>query len=217
VTPRIALELAVFVAVLVADAFGLVPITLTLGLLPAVWILMRLAREPWSAIGFALPPRPGRALLLGIAAGLAMELLAVHVTSPALGRWLGAEPEHSELDAILRDDLGALVALLALSWALAAFGEELCFRGFLMDRVARSLGGTRAAWIASLVLASALFGWLHAEQNAAGAVQEALSGFLLGVLFLATGRNLTVPIVAHGVSNSLALVLIPLGRYTGQA
>jgi membrane protease YdiL (CAAX protease family) len=215
VTPRIALELAVFAAVLVADAFGLVPITLTLGLLPAVWILMRLAREPWSAIGLSLPPRPGRAILLGIAAGLAMELLAVHVTSPWLGGLLGGEPEHSELEGI-RGRLELLALMLVLNWTLAAFGEELCFRGFLMDRLARALGGARTGWTVALLATSALFGWLHAEQGPAGAVQEALSGLLLGLLFLATGRNLTVPIVAHGVSNSLAFVLLYLGRYTGQ-
>lgn len=216
-TPRIALELSVFAAVLVADAFGLVPVTLTVGLLPAVWILVRLARERWADLGFALPPRPARAILLGVVLGLALELLAVHVTSPALGRRLGAEPEHSELDAIVRGDLGGLLVMLVLSWTLAAFGEELCFRGFLMDRLARALGASRAAWAVALLASSALFGWLHAEQGLAGAVQEALSGLLLGALFLATGRNLTVPIVAHGVSNSLAFVLIYLGRYTGQA
>lgn len=215
-TLRIAFELSVFAAVLVADAFGLVPITLTLGLLPAVWVLMRLAREPWSAIGLGPPPGWPRAIALGVVAGLGMELLAVYVTSPAIGRWLGAGPDHSDLEFV-RGRLDALALLLVLNWTLAAFGEELCFRGFLMDRLARALGGRRGAWIASLLASSALFGWLHAEQNAAGAVQEALSGLLLGALFLATGRNLTVPIVAHGVSNSLAFVLLYLGRYTGQS
>ena len=48
-----------------------------------------------------------------------------------------------------------------------------------------------------------------------GWIQEGLSGFLLGVLFLATKRNLAVPIVAHGVSNTVAFALIYAGRYPG--
>lgn len=84
-----------------------------------------------------------------------------------------------------------------------------------MQRVARWLGGTGAAWTTSLLLVSPLFGWVHSEQGVSGAVQESLSGLLLGVLFLATGRNLAVPIVAHGVSNTVAFVLIYLGRYPG--
>jgi hypothetical protein len=42
--PRLVLDIAAFAAVIVADAFGLVPFTLTIGLLPVVWILLRLAR-----------------------------------------------------------------------------------------------------------------------------------------------------------------------------
>jgi uncharacterized protein len=38
---------------------------------------------------------------------------------------------------------------------------------------------------------------------------------LLGLLYLGSGRTLTVPIVAHGVSNTLAFVLIYLDRYPG--
>lgn len=55
----------------------------------------------------------------------------------------------------------------------------------------------------------------HTEQGISGWIQEGLSGLILGVLFLWAGRNLVVPIVAHGVSNTLAFVLIYLGRYPG--
>ena len=48
-----------------------------------------------------------------------------------------------------------------------------------------------------------------------GWIQEGLSGFLLGVLFSLAGRNLIVPIEAHGVSNTLAFILIYFGRYPG--
>lgn len=109
----------------------------------------------------------------------------------------------------------SLALFLTLSWILAAFGEELCFRGFLLQRLARVLGGSQTAWIVALLVSSAFFGWGHTEQGAAGWVQEGLSGLLLGVLFLACQRNLAVPIIAHGISNTLAFVLIYLGRYPG--
>jgi len=108
-----------------------------------------------------------------------------------------------------------LLLFLALNWTLAAFGEELCFRGFLMNRLARILGGATPAWIASLLLCSAYFGWGHTEQGISGWLQEGLSGLLLGVIYLAARRNLTIPIIAHGVSNTLAFCLIYLGRYPG--
>lgn len=212
---RPALELAGFAAILAADALGLVPLSLTVGLLPAVWLMLRLAREPWSAIGWSRPARWDRTLLLGVAVGLAMELLAVHVTTPRITAFFGVAPDYSELEFV-RANLAALGLMLVLNWLLAAYGEEFCWRGFLMHRLARLLGGGRAAWALALLASSAVFGAMHSEQGPSGAVQEGLSGLLLGVLYLGAGRNLALPIVAHGVSNSLAFVLIYLGRYTGQ-
>lgn len=124
------------------------------------------------------------------------------------------EPDYSNVASV--EGSGAhLFLFLALSWILGALGEEVCFRGFLMKRLARVFGESRTAWYLSLGLSSVLFGWGHTEQGVSGWVQEGLSGFLLGVLFLLAGRNLLLPVVAHGVSNTLALVLIYLGRYPG--
>lgn len=208
------LEVATFVGVVVADAAGLVPITQTLFLLPLVWISLQLRREGWQTIGFSRPANFGRLVAVGVVIGIALELFAVFVTTPWISSWFGTEPDHSDLSAI-RGNLPLLLFFLALSWILAAFGEEICFRGFLMERLARLFGGNRSSWIISLLLASALFGWGHTEQGISGWIQEGLSGLWLGVLFLASGRNLVLPIVAHGVSNTLAFILIYLGRYPG--
>jgi uncharacterized protein len=40
-------------------------------------------------------------------------------------------------------------------------------------------------------------------------------GLLLGVIYLRTGRNLSVGIVAHGVSDTVDFLLIFLGKYPG--
>jgi len=85
-----------------------------------------------------------------------------------------------------------------------------------MNRLADLGHRSRPAWLVSLILTSALFGWAHREgQGFPGMLQEGFNGLLLGLLYLASGRNLVVPIVAHGVANTLAFVLIYLGRYPG--
>jgi membrane protease YdiL (CAAX protease family) len=208
------LDIAIFLTIVIADALGYVPLTQTILLLPFVCISLWLRGERWASIGFSLPEGMGRSISVGVVAGLALELFAVFVTTPWISGLFGVEPDYSELAGI-QGNLGLLLIFLALSWSLAAFGEEICFRGFLMKRLAQVLGEGRGAWIASLLLASALFGWGHTEQGVSGWIQEGLSGFLLGVLFLASKRNLVVPIVAHGVSNMLAFILIYFGRYPG--
>jgi len=208
------LEIAVFLGVVITDAYGFVPLTQTIVLVPLIWLALRLQRQPWATIGFSLPPRLAPAIAIGIVAGVALELLAVHVTTPLISGYFGVEPDYSQFKAIEGNVKWLAVAITA-SWILAAFGEEICFRGFLMERLARVFGGGRVAWGASLLVASALFGLGHTEQGVSGWVQEGLSGFLLGALFLAARRNLAVPIVAHGVSNTVAFVLIFLGKYPG--
>jgi membrane protease YdiL (CAAX protease family) len=136
------------------------------------------------------------------------------VTTPAISGYFGIEPDYSDFSG-LQGNLQLLFIFIGLSWVLAAIGEEVCFRGFLMKRIALVCGGGQWAWIVSLVASSILFGWGHTEQGVSGWVQEGLSGFLLGILFLAARRNLIVPIIAHGVSNTLAFVLIYFGNYPG--
>lgn len=211
---RDVLEIGLFAAIVVADAAGWVPITQTIFLFPLIVLMLWLRAERWASIGFSRPSSLPQAILIGSIAGVLMELLAVHVTTPLIFQALGAQPDYSGFKSI-EGNLRMLAIFIALSWVIAAFGEELCFRGFLMQRLARVFGGSHAAWIAALVISSALFGWGHTEQGAAGWVQEGLSGLLLGVLYLACRRNLGVPIVAHGMSNTLAFVLIYLGQYPG--
>lgn len=211
---RLSIEMAVFLSVVVADAYGLVPVTQTLFLLPLIWLMLRLSGERLPQIGFARPDNLGWAVAIGILVGVLMELFAVFVTTPLIGSFFGTEPNYSEFKEI-RSNFILLIIFVGLSWTLAAFGEEICFRGFLMNRLARIFGDNRAAWSAALVLSSILFGWGHTEQGISGWIQEGISGFILGVLFLATKRNLVVPVVAHGISNTLAFILIYLGRYPG--
>ena len=143
-----------------------------------------------------------------------MELFSTFVTVPMLTRLTGQPPDLSDFRSTV-GDARMLLFWLALNWTLAAFGEELGFRGYVMPRLADLGGRTRAAWIASLAVTSLLFGWGHGGQGVTGMAQETLAGLMLGGLYLASGRNLTVSIVAHGVSNTLAFVLIYLGRYPG--
>jgi len=100
-------------------------------------------------------------------------------------------------------------------WLLAAFGEELVYRGYLMNRVAGLGQNTRGAWRPSLILIRALFGWRHEGQKLTGVLQEGFAGMLLGLVYLGCGRTLAVPIIAHGMANTLAFVLIVFDRYPG--
>ena len=91
----------------------------------------------------------------------------------------------------------------------------MVYRGYLMNRVAGLLGRSQRAWIISLIAVHVGFGLAHAYQGVTGVIDESLMGFLYGVIYLRTGRSLAVPIVAHGIQDSIDFVLIFLGKYPG--
>lgn len=128
---------------------------------------------------------------------------------------MGRMPDLSNFTTV-HGNLKLTFIYVLLIWILAAFGEELVYRGYLMNRLAGLLRGTRAAWIASLfVISAVVFGCSHTGQGATGILENIWDGLLLGAVYLACGRNLTAVIVAHGVTDTVDLLLLYLGKYPG--
>jgi hypothetical protein len=123
-------------------------------------------------------------------------------------------PDLSDFTAV-HGNLRVTLFYLLLTWTLAAFGEEMVYRGYLMNRVAGLFSGTQAGWIASLVVISVLFGCAHIDQGTTGMIENVWDGLLLGALYLACGRNLAVPIIAHGVTDTVDVLLMYVGKYPG--
>lgn len=84
-----------------------------------------------------------------------------------------------------------------------------------MNRAADLGGRTRRAWICSLITVNIVFGFAHSYQGITGIIDEGLAGVLLGILYLGGGNNLALPIVAHGVQDTVDLLLIFFGKYPG--
>lgn len=178
------------------------------------WISLRLRKLRWRDVGLSRFRNWKTTIGLGIAAGLFLEGFELFVSQPLLVRLLH-KPADLEDFRPLVGNLKVTLIFIALAWALAAFGEEMVYRGYLMNRVADLFNRTRRAWIISLIVVHVAFALAHAYQGWTGAIDEGLMGVLLAVIYLRTGRNLAIPIIAHGISDSLDFVLIFLGKYPG--
>jgi len=209
-----AAELVIVILIFVADARHLIFFSKTPALVALGWISLRARKIGWRGVGLTLYKSWKITLSLGIAAGVVMEGLELFITQPLLVKWLGKQPDLDTFRALHGNLKWTFLALVA-SWILAAFGEEMVYRGYLMNRVADLLNRTRAAWVLSLIVVHVGFGFAHAYQGATGIIDEGLMGLLLGLIYLRTGRNLAVPIVAHGVSDSIDVLLMFFGRYPG--
>ena len=206
-------EFALVFAVYVARQQHLLKVSATPYLLVVAWISLRLRRIQWKQIGFTCYRTWVATLLLGIACGIGLELFDLFGKQPLLTRLLGKPPDLSNFPAV-RGNIKLALVMIALIWILAAFGEELVYRGYLMNRVADFGRGTRTAWIVSLFLISALFGFSHYDQGLIGIIEEGSDGLILGLMYLASHRNLAIPIVTHGVCDTIDITLL-LGKYPG--
>lgn len=207
-------EFAVVAALFVADMRHHIFFSKTPYLLVLAWASLRLRGLRWKDVGLARPRDWGRVLAAGVAAGVGIELLELLVTQPLLVRVIGKMPDLSDLQA-LRGNAKVFLLFLLLTWTLAAFGEEMVYRGYLISRVAGLGNKSRTAWIVSLVLISALFGFGHLDQGITGQIENGIDGLLLGLLYLACGRNLWAPIIAHGITDTVDIALMYLGKYPG--
>jgi hypothetical protein len=92
--------------------------------------------------------------------------------------------------------------------ALAGFGEELVFRGVLQRLLERWLDFGGSGHIAGLIASNVIFGLLH-FLTPTYALLAGLMGLYFGVLLDATNPpSLVVPMVAHGVYDYLAFLLL---------
>jgi membrane protease YdiL (CAAX protease family) len=213
----IAAELALFAAIFFADLYHwhhIIKISKTLYLFALGWISLRVRGLRWKSLGLRLYHGWVRTLALGALCGAGIEALELFVTQPILVRITHHWPDLSDFRG-LRWNWKLLPVAMLLTWTLAAFGEEMVFRGYLMNRVADFFKSTRRGWIISLIVVNVVFGFAHQYQGMTGVIENAIDGFLLGLIYLRCDRSLAVPIVAHGVTDTLDFLLIFVGKYPG--
>ena len=197
-----------------ADYRKLIPFSKTPELLLVGWLSLRVRRRRWRDVGLTRYRPWPMTIATGAVLGALLETFQLLVTQPVLTRIFGRQPDL-ELFRMLARNIKMTALFIALSWTLAAFGEEMVWRGYLMNRVAEVSGRTKGAWILSLVVVSTVFGFAHGYQGLSGMTEEGLAGLALGLMYLRTGRNLWVPVIAHGVCDTIDMVLIFFGKFPG--
>jgi membrane protease YdiL (CAAX protease family) len=141
--------------------------------------------------------------------GLRMLLLSIAMlvltATVALGQnmILGPDPSEQLFTKLVspRTPL-QLAALVVLSMLLVGPVEELFARGYIQQGLENSIGKVKG-WL----LASLLFGVLHALNVLRAIVPTLVAGLFLGYVWQRTGRNTTAVSIMHGAYDSIALTL----------
>ncbi len=183
-----------------------VPILIVIG-----WISLRLRDGGWKAAGLTCPSSWWKTVVLAVAAAAVLQLGSELVVGPLASRiWPGPQHVSNTLASAALGWRQALITLLII-WTFAAFGEELSYRGYLLTRAADIFGRSKAAYFLGMILVAVLFGFAHYYKGPAGVLDSTYSAFVLGCAYLLSGRNLWAAILAHGISDTFAVLVLFMG------
>ncbi len=210
-------QLAAFVEVLIVIGVYLLKIN---GLLPMSKIpilligslSLWLRRSGWRQIGMGQPKSWANTILLGIGIAFLDTIFGMMFTLPLLHKITGEVMDLRQFNAI-RGNSRDLLFWLILSWPYAALAEEMVYRGYLLNRLADLFGRNKTGWVLSIFFASLMFGLVHGSMGITGVLNTSLTGVLYAGVYLAFGCNLWIPVITHGVGNTIGILMIFFGLY----
>ncbi len=186
----------------------------TMVMIGVVWLGLRLRGQGWEHLGLSFQVPSRRAVVRAVIQSIVVFVVTAlaFVAGQAVMAGIVGSPESADVSAydFLRNNLGAFLLSLASVYVISSFGEEVIYRGFLINRVAELGSGSKAAWWAAVVFSAVVFGSVHYAWGGAGIVQTALAGLALGASYLVVGRNLWVTILAHVYLDTALLLPIYL-------
>jgi len=178
-----------------------IPTVVILGLM-VVSLVIR--RDGLSTMGFHRVARPWVLAGTMLAFAAAWSLMNIAVLKPVVNHVTGTTQDMSQFTG-LQGGLTKLLTLVALSWTLAALGEELAFRGFVLTRMTELVGSAGIRPGLAVALTSILMGLLHTEYGLVGVVASAVDSIFYSVL-RDRYQTLWASILAHGFMNTIGLV-----------
>jgi len=174
--------------------------------------LVRWRGEGPAVLGLRRPPTWWFVPVWGLVVFLVTVGLQLTVV-PALA-WLFDLPalDVSQYD-LLRGNLPLFIVAALGSMFTGGFIEEVVYRGLMVDRLTRIFGGGRRGQLLGALACGIPFGLIHYEWGFGGIFVTAVMGTTLGLMFLATRRNLWPLVAAHASMDFLLMLQAYLGIF----
>jgi membrane protease YdiL (CAAX protease family) len=175
-----------------------------------IWLGLRLRGQNWRHFGLPFSRASRRTIVRSVL--LSIVVLVAAVAAFAVGAVVMAnvvgKPEGADMSSYdyLRGNLPMLILTLVSVYVTASFGEEVIYRGFLINRIAELGSGGKTSWRLAVVSSSIVFGLIHFHWGLAGMVQTGFMGLALGASYVLVRRNLWVTILAHGYMDTILIL-----------
>jgi membrane protease YdiL (CAAX protease family) len=183
-----------------------VPILVVLAIVSMRW---REHAWHWASLGFKRPTSWRPIILIAMAAAVLRLILGAVVIEPMTSSFWPPIKGPSEVNEI-RGHFAVALMYLPIVWVFAGFGEEIGYRGYLLNKLANVLGRTRLAHVIAVLGSAVLFGFGHYYKGPAGIVDSGVAGVILATVYLVSGRNLWTCVLTHGFIDTFALFAVYL-------
>lgn len=166
----------------------------------------------WQDIGLARPGSWPRTVLLSIGALAALFIMTIALQVIALNLpGVEVPPIDQSRFNPLEGDLVVFLLLVVLTWTTIAFGEEMFYRAFLITQLGDVFQKSKLGTALALIASSIIFGFAHVVEGPLGVANTFFMGLIFGSIYLRTGRNLWVTIIAHGLANTIRFYFLFIG------
>lgn len=191
-----------------SEIIGTVGRVLVMGL--AIWLVWRRGGG-WQTIGMTRPRSILKTILQGIGLVI-LGLVMVGGLQAILMNPTGTTDADLSRFNVVQGNLPLLLFWLVTIWTTVAFGEEIVWRAFMMERLATLFGNVPYRGMLTVVISGVMFGLFHYYQGVVGIILSGLLGLIYATVYLRMGRNLWVLIIGHGLTDTLSFIQLYLGR-----
>lgn len=182
-----------------------------IAMLIIVWLGLRLRGESWKDFGLSISSFSLKKGFKTFLLSLLVFILAIAgyiIGSIIMANITGIPEGSTDMSgyAYLKDNIGMLVLTLIGVYIVSSFGEEVIYRGFLINRISQiGMGTKKAVWIA-VILSSLIFGFAHYEWGPMGIGQTTLMGLALGICYIKLKKRLWILVLAHAYMDTILMV-----------
>ena len=99
-----------------------------------------------------------------------------------------------------------LILTLIGTYIVASFGEEVIYRGFIINRLTELGLDSKIGRVIVIFISALIFGLAHYQWGPMGIVQTGFMGSVLGFFYLKLKKRIWILVLAHAYMDTILLV-----------
>lgn len=179
-------------------------------LLLLIWLGLKLRNENWTYLGLSIKGISSKSVFKGFLLSLLVFALAIigFVVGSIIMANITGIPENADMSNYnyLQGNIGMLLLTLIGVYIVSSFGEEVIYRGFLINRISELGLNNKINSIIAVIISAIIFGFIHYEWGAMGIAQTGFMGLALGLCYIYMKKKLWIMVFAHAYMDTILML-----------